>query len=330
MLKKLLVSCLVLLLILPAAFSCSASQTSAALLVPGTASAVIQIQVSKIITNPSLRLAYGELAKAQLGWPQTADNALNQLMQKTGFDLSGVTTAVFFADIESVNQTQNNYAGLIASGTFNESTLVANIQQQAKQVLTSSNYKGLTVYSGMQDQFEIVFLSQSQLVLGTPQAVHDTIDVSKGDKKPLSGGVIDALDRFGAALVTGAFTPPQSLRSQLGQALPKQLGQLLPKTSPISLKALQDVDTIGFAVDQPGLNVSVRIDAHFSNAASLQDARDEVTGLISIAKGASQDPNIKTILDNVKVSAAGSWLSVRGLTSMVEIAAIISNMQAQK
>jgi hypothetical protein len=322
MLKKSLVICLVMLLILPAAFSCSTTPATGALLVPGTASSVIQIQVNKIITSPALKLAYSQLAKAQPGWPQTADDAINQLFQKTGLDLAAITRLVLFADFGSANQTKNNYAGLIVSGTFNEPALIASIQKQVKQTFTTGNYKGLTTYSGTQDEFEIAFLGQSQLVMGTPQAIRDAVDVSKGDKKPLNGSIPNTLNRFGAALITGAFTPPASLRSQLGLALPKQV--------PVSLKALQDVDTIGFAVDQPGLNLSVRIDAHFSNTASLQDGRDEITGLISFAKGATQDPNIKTILSSIKVSAADSWLSVSGLTTMVEIASLISSMQAQK
>ena len=322
MVKKFLVGCLVLLIILPASFSCSSAKAPAAALIPGTANVVVQIQVAKILTNPALKIAYGELAKAEQAWPQTTDDALNQLLQKTGFDLSSVSTAVFFANIQSTNQTRNTYAGLIASGTFNESALTAKIQQQTKQTLTTGAYKGFTVYTGMQDKFEIAFLSQSQLVLGTPQAVRDTIDVNKGDKKPLSGGIIDALGRFGTAFITGAFAPPESIRNQLVRVLPQQ--------SLLSPKSFPDIDTIGFAVDQPDLSLSIRIDAHFTNPASIQDARNVVTGLISIGKGTIQDPNIKTALGKIKVSTSDSWLSTQGLISAADFTTIIGGIQTQK
>jgi hypothetical protein len=320
--KKLLASSLVLLLILPVAVSCSAANASETILVPRTANMVVQIQVGNILSNPALQIAYNELAKVNPAWPQTTNDALNQLLQKTGFDLSSISTAVFFADIESTGQTQNSYVGMIASGTFNESTLIAKIQQQTQQTLTTSDYKGLTVYAGAQDKFEIVFLSQSQLAFGTPKAVRDVVDVSNKDQQALSGSIIDTLNRIGPALIVGAFAPPESLRNELGKEVPQQ--------AILSLKSFQDIDTIGFAVDQPALSLSIRIDAHFSNTASVQDAKDAITGLISVAKGTSQDQNVKTALGNIQVSTTDSWLSMRDLASPADIATLIGSIQAQK
>ncbi len=321
MVKKLMATCLGLLLILPAVIACSAVNASATTLVPATANMLVQIQVGRIISNPALTTAYGELAKMKSSLPQTADDALNQFLQKTGLDLHTVSTAVFFADIESTDKTQNTYVGLIASGTFNESTLITKIEQQTQQNLTTNDYKGMKVYSGPQDKVEIVFFDKNRLALGTPKAVRDTIDVIKGDQKPLSGSVIDALDRVGSALITGAFVPPETLRNQITKAIPQQ-NQLSPKY-------FQDVDAIAFAADLPVLNVSFRFDAHFSNTASLQDAKDAVTGLISIAKGTSQDPNIKTALSNIQVITSNSWLSVQETASMSDISSLISSIQAK-
>lgn len=321
MVKKLMVTLLVIILILPA-FSCSASNAREIQLVPGTANMVLQIQAEKILTNSVLNIAYGELAKAEPTWPQTVGDALNQMAQKTGFDLSSISSAVFFADIESANQTQNTYVGLIASGTFNEAALIAEVQQQIKQTLTTSNYGGFTVYAGEKDEFEIAFLSQSQLVLGAPKAVRDVVDVKNKNKQALRGIVIDAINRVSPALIVGAFALPDSLRNELSNEAP-------PQTT-FSLKSIQDIDTIGFAIDQPSLNLSVRIDAHFSNTASLQDAKDLITGLISTVKGSSQDPNIKTALGNIQVSSSDSWLSVRDLANPADIAALINGFKAQK
>jgi hypothetical protein len=322
MVKKLLVSCLVVILILPAVVSCSAQNVPETAIVPGTANMVVQIQVGRILSNPALSIAYDELAKTKPTWPQTADDALNQLVLKTGLDLSSVSSAVLFADVESTNQTQNTYAGLIASSNFSESALIAQVQQRTKQTLTASNYKGLTIYAGDQDKFEIAFLSQGQLVLGMPKAVRDTIDVKKGDQKPLSGNITDTLNRFGAALITGAFAPPTSFRNQLGNVTPQE--------SLVSAKSFKDIDAIGFAVDQPSLSLSVRIDAHFSNTASVQDAKDSITGLISVAKGSSQDPNIKTALGNIQVSTTDLWLSVNDLSSLADFATVIGSVQTKK
>jgi len=322
MLKKLLSSCLVLLFILPLVVSCSVANASETTLIPGAANTVVKIQVDKILSNPALQVAYSEIAKTNAAWPQNTNEALNQLLQKTGFDLSTISNLVLFADIESANQTQNTYIGVIGSGTFNEVTFTDNIQQQTKQTMTTSEYKGLKIYSGEKDQFELVFLSQSQLVFGTPKAVRDVIDVSKGDRPALSGGVIDTLNRFSSALVVGASTAPQSLHTELSQQLSKQ--------TTFSLKSFQDMDTIGFAIDQPSLSLSIRIDVHFLSVTSVQDSKDAITGLISLAKGASQDQNVKTALSNIQVSTTDSWLSVRDLVSPADLATLIGLIQAKK
>ena len=322
MTKKLLASCLVLFLILPVVISCTSAKSSDPLLVPVTAKTVVEIQVGKILGNSALQLAYEELAKVNPAWPQTANDILNQLSQKTGFDLSSISTAVVFSDIESTGQPQNTYAGVIASGTFNESTLIAKIQQQTQQTLTTSDYKGLTIYAGAQEKFAIVFLSQIQLAFGTLKAVHDVVDVNKGDQPALSGSIINTLNRLSPALIVGASVPPESRFKQLGQKVPQQ--------NTLSLESFQNIDNIGFAIDQPSLSLSVRIDAHFSNTASIQDAKDTITGLISVVKGSSQDPNVKTTLGNIQVSTTNSWLSIRDLVNPADITTLIGIIQKQK
>ena len=322
MLKKLLVSCLVLFLIVPGAIACTSVKASDSVLVPMTANTVVEVQLGKILSNPALQLAYEELVKVNPMWPQTANDVLNELFQKTGFDLSNISTAVFFSDIESTSQPENAYAGLIASGTFDESKLIIKIQQQTQQTLTTSDYKGLTIYVGAQDKFAIVFLSQSQLAFGTPKAVQDVVDVNKGDQPALSGSIIDTLNRLGTALIVGASVPPQSLFNQLGQKAHQQ--------NTLSLGFFQNIDNVGFAIDQPSLSLSVRIDAHFSNTVSVQDAKDTITGLISVAKGSSQDPNVKSALGNVQISVSDSWLSIRDLVSPADITTLIGGIQKQK
>jgi hypothetical protein len=164
-----------------------------------------------------------------------------------------------------------------------------------------------------------VFLSHSELAFGSPKAVRDVIDVNKKDQQPLSGSVIDTLNRVGTALISGAFAPPDSLRNGLASGVATQ--------SPVSLKSFQDINAIGFAIDQPGLNLTVRIDARFANTTSVQDTKDVITGLISLAKGTSQDQTIKTALANIKVSPSGAWLSVQDLVSVTDFAAFVSGVQ---
>ncbi len=322
MFKKLVASGLALFLILPVLSGCGAANASATSLVPGTANAVVQIQVAKLIGNPALRIAYDELARTRTGWPQTVDAVLAELSEKTGLDAAGVSTAVMFTDIESAGPAGEAYAGIIANGSFDEPAIIAKIQQQTQHTMTTSDYKGLTVYAGGKDKIEMAFFGPGRLVLGTGKAVRDTIDVSRGDQKPLTGIIIDTLDRFSAVLVAGAFAPPQSLRDQIGEGAPGQL--------PLSLNTFQSIDTVGFSVDLPGLTLNTRLDAHFSNVASVKDARDAVAGLISLTRATTQDPNLKAALGTIQVTAADSWLSLRGAAGLAEISTLIGSMPAPK
>jgi hypothetical protein len=317
--KKILSVGLVLIVLLSVTLSCSATKSAEITLVPGSANAVVQIQVGKVLKNAVLQIAYGELATMNSTLPQTISDLLNQLKQKTGFDFYTISSAVFFADIESANQTQNVYAGVIVSGTFDEPALAEQLQQQMHQTLTTSDYKGLTVYAGVQDKFGVVFLSQNELVFGSLKAVRDVVDVSKKDQQPLKGSVIDTLKRVGTALISGALTPPSGLSTGLASEFAAQ--------SPVSLKSFQDINAIGFAIDQPGLNLTARFDARFGSTASVQDARDAIIGLISLAKGTVQDQSIKTALGNIKVSTSGLWLSVQELVSVTDFTALFGGVQ---
>jgi len=324
MLKKLLASSLVLFLILPLMISCSAENASETILVPGTANMVVKVLVGKILNNTTFQTAYDELAKKNPELPQTLNEVLNQLVQKTGFDFASISTAVFFSDIESTSPKQNTYSGMIASGTFNESTFIARIEQETQQKLTTSDYKGLTVYAGAQNEFEMVFLSQSQLAFGTPLAIRDVVDVSKRDKPALNGSIIDTLNRFGPALIVGASVPPESVLNQLGKEVP------VPQKITLSLNSLQDIDNIGFSIDQPSISLSVRLDLHFSNATSARDAKDTITGFILVAKGTSQNANVKTALGKIEVSMTDSWLSIRDIVTPADIGNLTGSMQTQK
>jgi hypothetical protein len=324
MLKKLYVLpiCLVLFLILPLVTSCTSAGNSGVALVPQTANTVVEVQVGQILSDMVLQGVYTGLAQQNPSWPQTEDAAVNQILLKTGLDLSGVSTAVCFADIESNDQTQNTYKGIIASGNFNETTSIAKIKQQTPQTLTTSVYKGFTIYTETQDQSVIVFLSKRQFVFGSLKAVQDVIDVSKGSQQALSGSVVSTLNRLNPALIVGASVAVKSFLRQIGKDSADQ--------NPLSFQSLQGADNIGFAFNQPNLSLSFRVDAHFSDTDSLQSAKDSISSLISSQKATGQDSIDKTLLNNVQVSAANSWLSIQDLLNPADIAALFTSTTTQK
>ena len=322
MLKKLLPLCLVILLIVPLVISCTGAGSSGVALVPQTANTVVEVQVGQILSDLVLQGVYTGLAKNNPTWPQTEDAALNQILLKTGMDLSGVSSAVCFADIESNNQAQNTYNGFIASGSFNETTSIAKIKQQTQQTLTTSVYKGLTIYTEDQDQSSIVFLSKNQFVFGSLKSVQDVIDVAKGSQTALSGSIISTLNRLNPALIVGASVAVNNFLNRVNKDSSE------PNT--FSLQSLQGADYIGFAFDQPNFSLSLRVDAHFPDTGALQSAKDGVNSLISSQKATAQDSIDKTLLNNVQVSAANSWLSIQDLINPADIMTLLESTTTTK
>jgi hypothetical protein len=321
MVKRLLAVIAVILVIAPALVACgpaAGQEVANGVPIPPSANSVMKVKVDQIVTNPAVKAAYESLVKSHPDWPQTADAAFSQVLSKTGIDLTTVSSAIFFASMQSVSANQTAYAGVIATGSFKQSAVIDSIQASAKQKFTATDYKGFTVYAAAKDEYQISFLSSSQFVAGTPQAVHDTLDVKKGDQKALSGGVIDTLDRFGSPVITASFAVPQTMSSQLSKPVPG---------SPVSLSALQNVDNAGFSLDFQGLTINARIDAHFTSATSATDASNVITGLISLGKGGAQDPGTKAALGNIQVTTSESWLSVRSTLDATQMASLAGTFQ---
>jgi len=131
--------------------------------------------------------------------------------------------------------------GIIAQGTFNEKTFVANIEIKTAKKLDVSTYKTSQVYSNASENFSMVFFGSSMLVVGTDQAVKDCIDVHKGDKQPLSGIVVDTYNKLGEARSKRLLLCP---RSQ--DALASEAGS----TSKISTQVFSKMDTVGLAFNK--------------------------------------------------------------------------------
>jgi len=79
---------------------------------------------------------------------------------------------------------------------------------------------------------------------------------------------------------------------------------------PISMDAFSSIDIIGFSVDKDRETFSSRIEFHFLEADSVQDAHDTISGMISMFKGMMEEPELKEFLGNIEVFISGSWLTI--------------------
>jgi hypothetical protein len=296
---------------------CGAPGLTAIEFVPENVNLIASIQVSKIINDQDLRNAYNEFEK-EAGQPQTLDEALNELVEETGIDLRDFSEAVIFADITTIEQA--DYLGVIIEGSFNETQFIGNIEREAGEELATSDYKGYTLYTYEGEEFRIAFLTDRVLLFGTMEAVKDAIDVSKGDREQIGGIILDTYNRLGDALVKLAFELPEEAREALTE-------ELVSGETPISLDSFADIDIVGFALNKKAETITIQINPHFLSTDSAQDAKDTLSGTISLFKGMLEVPEIKELLDKIEVSASGSWVTIVFEITISEIEQLTETFQ---
>jgi len=297
---------------------CGAPGLTAMEFVPQDANLIANIQISEIINDRDLRDAYAEFEK-EAGQPQTLEEALDELADETGIDLRDFSEVVIFADIATLAQA--GYLGVIVEGTFNESQLIDSIEQESGEEFTTSDYKGYRLYTDEGEEFGIAFLTSRVLLLGTMEAVKDAIDVSKGDREQISGIVVDAYNRLGDALIKFAFELPEEAREALTE-------ELAPGEIPISLDPFADIDIVGFALNKRAETITIQINPHFLSTDSAQDAKDTLSGAISLFRGTLEIPELKELLGKIEVSATDSWVTIAFEITLSEIEGLIEMFQS--
>ena len=307
--KKLVSWLLVLILMLATVVGCGAAELTAIELVPQDANLIANIQISKIINDQDLRDAYDKATK-EPEQSQTVEEALNELVTETGIDLRDFTQAVIFADITTLEQA--DYLGVIVEGTFNEKQFIDNLEEQAGEKFTTSDYKGYKLYIDKKEEFGIAFLSDRMLLLGTTKAVKDAIDVSKGVRSQVGGIILDTYNRLGDALIKFAIELPEEAR----EALPEEP---VPGEIPISLEPFADIDILGFALNKEADTITIQINPHFLSTDSAEDAKDTLSGAISLFKGMLQVPEVKELLGKIEVTVTDSWVTIALEITLSEI-----------
>ncbi len=276
-------------------------------LVPQDANFVADVQIARIINDKDFQDAYNKAPKSG-DQPATWDQALAKFTAETGIDLHQFTDGLVFGDLSRAS----DYFCAVVEGTFDETQFIENIKAKSGTDFTTTDYKGYTLYTQEDDSASITFLGKTNLLAGTTQAVKDSIDVSKGDRNRLKGQLLDTYNGLGAGLIKAAAQIPESDR----QALLNYSDQ---NDTGLSLKPFADTDAIGLSLEKSGSTETLRIEAHFVSSASARDAKDTITGLISLLKGMGTDQSLKDLLGKIEVAVTDSTLKITFSASMADI-----------
>ena len=310
--SKLLYCLMVLVLVLTVIIGCKETESTelaAIELVPQNANMLGNIQVNKIITDHDLKDAYDKVEK-EPGQPETFEEVLNTASDEIGIDWRNCTEAIIFANTALLESEE--YLAFIVEGTFDEDKIIDQLEDQYDRQLATSDYKGYKLYINEVEDLGIVFLSDEMLVLGSTKAVKDAIDVSKGARKKIGGTILDTYNQLGDVLVKLAFELPEQAKQVFTQ-------EQMSTEIPLPLESFSDIDTLGFALDKEGETISIEIRPHFLSSDSIEDIENTLSGLIMLAKGMSEDLEVKNLLDKIDVSISDSWLIITFKITLPEI-----------
>jgi len=308
-LKKILLMLLTSVLVLIPVTGCQGTKYTPIELVPLGANLIANIHISKIVNDQDIRDAYDKADKGP-DYPQTVEEALDELAEEAGIDIEDFTQAMVFMDITTLEETE--YIGFIAEGDFNEKQFISNIEEKAGEKFTTIDYNGNKLYAVEEEEFTIAFLDKNILIGGSTQAVKDIIDVSEDDRKPITGPILDTYHHLGDTLIKVAFELPEEAQEAITEE--PIMGEI-----PISFEPFADIDIVGFSVNKDKETLNIRIEPHFLNTDSAQNAGDTISGAISLFKGMLQEPEIKELLGKVEVTVSDSWMTIAFEITMSEI-----------
>ncbi len=317
-LKKLLYGFIIVSLIMVSLAGCStAPEPPAIQLVPEGVTILGQVQVGKVLADQDLRNAYNQWKK-EPDQPQTVDDALKMVVEKTGLDINTFSQALLFGDTNNISSSAS-YAAFIIEGTFDAAKFISSMEAKSSEKFTTASYKGYKLYTNQDQKFAVTFLSNKILLFGTPKAVQDIIDVRKGDRKAVSGAILDTYNKLGNAMCRFAVIMPESARKSMAE-------QSVPG-SPISTKTFANMDVLGLALDKQLAAVTVKIDSHFIDTTSAQDARDTLIGAVFLFKGMLTDQALKDLFGKISVTGQDNWLTISLNTTVAELETLVNTFR---
>ena len=308
-------------------------ETDAVKLVPAGTNLIAQANLRGILASDGLASIFGAFSdnmSQDEGDPQSLDELLDEAMAETGVDFRQFAQVVIFADISR----NDEFVGLIVTGTYDEAAIVAAIERGAEGPVGTSDYKGRRVYSfdGDPDQPSLAFLGDDTMVLGSAEAVRAVIDVQDGDRQRASDSLLEAFDDLGRGLL---------FRLELEVSVDDLLGQVLDlggvpflgdglgngiEGLPGALGALRDLKLLGLALGQNGQILILRANLDFAGAASASAIGDFLDGIVKLAGGLSPDQQTRELLDGLQISRNGSRLTIRLEATGSELGGLVTGV----
>ena len=287
-------------------------------LIPEQANFIAQVKVGEIFRDLDLESVYDQASKSRNA-PQSFEDLLDLALGETGVDLREFESAILFGDVSR----KDEFAGAIARGRFEQTTLLAALKNSGEMALASQTYKGQKIHVGDRDDhtLALVFLSDELLLIGTVPAVRAVIDVQVGDRPPVSGKVVDRFEALGAPLFKMALVvPPEGtakLKDKIGAG-----SQMLA----ISSEAAQDLDVVTLLVDRPAADLKIEAQLSFTNSDSAVEIGNMLNGFLALGKAFPPNEQTRELLEKLYIVVEAANINIRFQAPLADLEEVASEL----
>jgi hypothetical protein len=319
---------IVLALLVSMITGCSSKAASNTVrLVPEGANLLAQINFNKIITDEEITELYD---KAPKDWyhPRTVEELRASIQDELDIDLTELNTITIFSVTSAFDGEDSiDNMVIILEGSFDGDALLAAIEDkvvEAHAYMEVPEYKGYDVYVIEESEVVFVFLSDNMLAIGPQVLIEEVIDVAKGDRKALSGVVLDTFNDLDEALLKVAAETVSS--GQADEKLPDEVGEFLG-----DLSAFEDVKTVGVTLGRENESLALDIQLCTADSASAEAMEQAVRGMVvfvQLLASLSEDSEVPewllSVLEDLAISRSGSCVTINLDMTFSEIRGLIA------
>ena len=307
-------------------------ETNPEKLIPDGSNLIAHVNLTGLLASNGL-LSLVTTVTADQENPKSIDDFLEEALAETGVDLRQFSQAVLFTDTGRSGE----FTGVIAKGNFDELSLISSIRNASESRLVSAPYNDNLIYSPEDDSdaVSISVLEERILIVGTGEAVRAVIDVQRGDRKKVSGDLVEAFNDLGGGyLRLEAAVPADLLTENLPFFLATfpDLGDLVSPDSILGqtgpLGALEDLELIGLALSQNGQIFILRANIDFATQDSAAAIEGLIKAVLALAVGLIPDPEASELLDKLEVSRNDGRLTIRLEITGQEISSLATSLSS--
>ncbi len=217
-------------------------------LVPDGVSMVAEIQVNDIVRAWRVYSA----VKGNEATVEWFEQAKDEFRETSGLEMDDISEVLLFAAHGDVpTDGMPAYAGGIVNGKLDGDRTIENISRATGLTFDEEPYGEFTIHLSTDGEKAAAFLTGSVMVMGSPEAVKNCLDVAQGDGAPVSGQVLNMYTSLGSGVMRMAMVVPDASNKPTAE-VPDITAMMIP-----GLQVLSEIETLGTVVTMDAQKVTV-------------------------------------------------------------------------